>query len=145
LSTPRHSWNTAKVGIKHQSINQSIKYFGITTYPNTIDHWNQCTSLSDFLHTSNYKSTAILLARIIELWLNWKTVIVVWGVISRLEQVVFGSEYDNVSFAQEKHAWLFIVLDHWNNSLQKDVVSFWHIILILSQPVFVPYSLILCA
>jgi hypothetical protein len=64
-----------------------------------------------------------------------KTVIVVWGVISRLEQVVFGSEYDNVSFALEKHAWLFIVLDHWNNSPQKDVASFWHIILILSQPV----------
>ena len=54
----------------------------------------------------------MLLARTIELWLNWKTVIAVWRVISRLEQVVFRSDYDNVSFALEKHAWLFIVLDH---------------------------------
>jgi len=38
LQTPQYSWNTAKVGVKHQSINQSINRFKVSI-ANGISLW----------------------------------------------------------------------------------------------------------
>jgi hypothetical protein len=58
--------------------------------------------------------------------------------ISWREQVNFKWDDDEVCFVVDQHGYLdFIMLAHWNNSTQIDIVALlWHIILIPSQPVF---------
>ena len=54
--TPRYSWNTAKVGFKHQSINQSKPRIAI----GRVSTWVTCMIIIIMIHKIVYSSLKIL-------------------------------------------------------------------------------------